>query len=54
MCEKCARIDKAIERFRGIRRSISEELTVAKAKEVIADSEALKSGLHPRQGWAQG
>ena len=49
MCDKCAGIDHAICRFRGITRSISEQLTVARAKEVIADLEALKLVLHPEQ-----
>jgi hypothetical protein len=47
MCEKCVEIDKAIERFRRIKRSISEQLTVERAQEVIADLEAKKATLHP-------
>ena len=47
MCEKCVEIDKAIQRFRRIDRSITGLLTVERAQEVIADLEAMKATLHP-------
>jgi hypothetical protein len=50
MCDKCVGIDQAINRFRGITRSISEQLTVARAKEVIGELETLKAGLHTAPG----
>jgi hypothetical protein len=51
MCEKCVEIDRAIQRFRRIDRSINGLLTVERAQEVIADLEAMKAALHtePRQ-----
>jgi hypothetical protein len=48
MCEKCLQIDKTIERFRRIKRSISEQLTVEKAKQVIVDLEVERATLHSR------
>jgi hypothetical protein len=46
MCEKCLQIDNTIQRFRQIKRSISEHLTVEKAKQVIADLEVQRAALH--------
>jgi hypothetical protein len=50
MCEKCAEIDVLIERYRRVKCSISDQLTIAKAREVIAKLEAQKATLHPKQG----
>ena len=47
MCEKCVEIDKTIERYRQIERSIMDQLTVDRTKELIADLEAQKAALHP-------
>ena len=49
MCEKCVEIDKAIQRFRRIDRSITGLLTAERAEEVIAVLEAMKAALHPEQ-----
>ena len=49
MCEKCVEIDKTIERFRQIKRSISDQLTVERAQKVIADLKDQKAVLHSRQ-----
>jgi hypothetical protein len=49
MCEKCVEIDVTIERFRQIKRSIGDQLTVERALEVIADLEAKKAALHPER-----
>jgi hypothetical protein len=46
MCEKCIQIEHTIERYRHITRSISDDLTVDRAKEVIVDLEAQKAALH--------
>ena len=46
MCEKCSTINNTIERFRQIRRSISDQLTVERARQVIADLEEQKAVLH--------
>jgi hypothetical protein len=50
MCEKCVDFDKAIERYRNIVRSITDQPTVDRAKELIAELEAQKAALHPRGG----
>jgi hypothetical protein len=49
MCNKCGEIDKVIEGYNRIRLSISDQLTVDKAKELMADLEARKRALHPQQ-----
>jgi hypothetical protein len=46
MCEKCDEIERTIRRFRQVQWSISEELTVQQARQVIADLEAQKSSIH--------
>jgi hypothetical protein len=47
MCEKCDEIDKTIERYRQIKRSILDQITVERAQELIAELEAQKAALHP-------
>jgi len=49
MCEKCVAIDKAIERYRNVVRSIGDQPTVDRAKELIADLAAQKAALHPER-----
>lgn len=49
MCQKCVEIDVTIERFRQIKRSIGDQLTIERALAVIADLEAQKVALHPEQ-----
>jgi hypothetical protein len=49
MCENCIEIDKTIDRYRRISRSITDELTVDRAKEMIAGLETQKAALHPEQ-----
>jgi hypothetical protein len=46
MCEKCVEIDITIERFRRIQRSISDDLTVDRAKAVIVELKTTKAALH--------
>jgi hypothetical protein len=47
MCEKCADIDRTIERYQRIQRSISDQLTIDRAKEVvIVELEQKKAELH--------
>jgi hypothetical protein len=48
MCEKYVDFDSAIERYRDIVRSIKDQPTVDRAKELIAELEAQKTALHPR------
>jgi hypothetical protein len=49
MCEKCIEIDKNIERYRRIQLSISDQVTVDRTKELIAELVAQKAALHPEQ-----
>ena len=46
MCEKCDEIERTIRRFRQVRWSISDELTVQQARQTIVDLEAQKSSVH--------
>jgi hypothetical protein len=49
MCEKCVEIDKNIERYRKIQRSIGDQVTVDRTKELIAELEDQKAALHPAE-----
>jgi hypothetical protein len=46
MCEMCIEIDRTIERFRQVERSISDDLTIDRAKETIHELETKKAELH--------
>ena len=46
MCEKCVVIDKAIARYQNVARTILDQITVERAKELIADLEKQKADLH--------
>lgn len=47
MCDKCIELDRAIERFRQVQRTIMDQVTVDRAKEAITELEAKKAELHP-------
>jgi hypothetical protein len=47
MCEKCVEIDATIARYRRIQRSIGDQVTADRTKELIADLHAPKGRLHP-------
>jgi hypothetical protein len=47
VCEKCVDIDQTIERYRRIERTIMDEVTVNRLKELIADLDQQKASLHP-------
>jgi hypothetical protein len=47
MCDKCVEIDRTIERYRRIERTINDDLTIASVKKLIADLEAQKASFHP-------
>ena len=49
MCDKCVEIDKTIERYRNILRSINDKKTIDGAEKLIADLEAQKAALHPER-----
>jgi hypothetical protein len=47
MCDKCVDIDKTIERYRRILRSIGDKLTIDRTEVLIAELVAQKAALHP-------
>ena len=47
MCDKCIELDRAIERFRQVQRTIMDQVTVDRAKEALTELEAKKAELHP-------
>ena len=49
MCDKCAELDKRIERYRRVASSINDQLTIDRLKDMIADLAARKVALHPEQ-----
>jgi hypothetical protein len=49
MCDKCVKIDKTIERYRNILRSINDKKTIDGAEKLIAELEAQKAALHPER-----
>jgi hypothetical protein len=49
MCEKCVEIDKNIERYRRIQRTIGDRATIDRTKELIVELVAEKAALHPEQ-----
>jgi hypothetical protein len=49
MCEKCVEIDKTIEWYRKVQRSISDQKTIDGAEKLIAELETKKSALHPER-----
>jgi hypothetical protein len=46
MCEKSVEIDKTIEWYRKIQRSISDQKTIDGTEKLIADLEAKKAAFH--------
>jgi hypothetical protein len=49
MCEKCAEIDKTLERYRRILLAIDDQITIDRTRDLISDLEAEKVALHPEQ-----
>jgi hypothetical protein len=49
VCDKCVKLDKTIERYQRILLSIGDQVTVDRAKELIAELQAKKAALHPEQ-----
>ena len=54
MCEKCVEIDKTIERYRRIQRSVTDPSTIAAAEQLITECEADKVALHLKLDGCQG
>jgi hypothetical protein len=48
MCEKCVEIDRVIERYRQLQRTILDQVTVDRAKSLIIELRAQKIALHPK------
>lgn len=46
MCEKCIEIEKKIEHYRQIQRSIPDQLTVDRTEELIIELQAQNAALH--------
>ncbi len=49
MCEKCAELDKKIEHYGRMLLSIGDQITVERIEALIADLQAQKATLHPKQ-----
>ena len=49
MCEKCAELDERIDRYHRVASSISDQLTIDRIKDMIADLKAQKAALHAEQ-----
>jgi hypothetical protein len=49
MCDKCAEIDKTLDRYRRVLLAIDDQITIDRTKELIGDLEAEKVKLHPEQ-----
>lgn len=49
MCEQCVEIDEKIGRYRRIVLSITDDVTIERFKEVVADLEAKKLALHAEE-----
>ena len=49
MCEKCVEIDKRIERYRRLLLGMTDQVTVERAQELIADLAAQKIARHSEQ-----
>jgi hypothetical protein len=47
MCEKCVEIDKKLERFERLEKSINDEQFVGFMKQMISELTAQKLALHP-------
>jgi uncharacterized protein YlaI len=48
MCERCVEIDKRLERYRVIRRAMTDETVLRILQTTIDQLEAEKLALHPR------
>ena len=50
MCEKCAEIDKRIERYERIAASINDQFTIDGIRALVEQLRVQKAALHPRPG----
>jgi hypothetical protein len=49
MCEQCVEIDRKIQRYRRLLRSIDDQITVDRTEQLLSDLESQKAALHPEQ-----
>jgi hypothetical protein len=49
MCDKCVKLDERIDRYRRISSSITDQLTIDRIKDLIAELQAQKATLHPER-----
>jgi hypothetical protein len=49
MCDQCLELDKKIEQYERIARSINDQLTIDRLKKMVEQMKALKVTLHPEQ-----
>jgi hypothetical protein len=49
MCDKCAELDKRIERYRQIRERVLDPQLAEGIGKLIEEAEAQKAGFHPEQ-----
>jgi hypothetical protein len=49
MCDKCAELGKKIEHYRRIASAVIDQRTVDGIMSLVAELEALKAALHPKQ-----
>ena len=47
MCDQCMELDKKIEHYERIARSINDQLTIDRLKELVEQMKAIKVSLHP-------
>jgi len=49
MCDKCAELDKKIERYRRVSSSLADQITIDRVKALIDELQTQKAELHPEQ-----
>ena len=49
MCDQCLELDKKIEHYERIARSINDQLTIDRLKELVEQMRARKVSLDPEQ-----
>jgi len=49
MCETCDDIQKTIQRYRRLQRAIADQLFIDRTGDLIAELQARRAALHPRE-----
>jgi hypothetical protein len=47
MCESCDKLDAKIERYQRLTLSITDQVTIARIRELIVQLQTQKAALHP-------